>query len=238
MNRNAIALWSCFSRRLHCSGFPILMGMYYDARSSQPKRLQEPLPRKRPMSPDCGTRSSRSKGRINLGHIVSEYVTNNRARCNDELGWFRRQRSLSSAIRFAGLAMVHNKKHPHQHRLSRTALHTACNVLLGHEREIRRCESFDELHALLNTLLQGTEGVGELYIYDTASRIGARLDLWPTKVYLHAGTREGARALGFDGRPSIEVADLRKELRRLKPYEIEDFLCICKDELLSLRRAR
>jgi hypothetical protein len=35
-------------------------------------------------------------------------------------------------------------------------------------------------------------------MYDTALRIGAKLKLFPTKVYLHAGTRLGARALGLD----------------------------------------
>ncbi len=139
------------------------------------------------------------------------------------MNWVRSstQRTLRSAIRFAGLARVRNKKHPHQRRLSRTTLQRACDSLLRNESKIRRCKSFDELHNLLGILLHRTEGVGELYIYDTASRIGAKLHLLPAKVYLHRGTRKGAQALGYDGRvPAVEVSDLPRELRRLKPYEI------------------
>ena len=37
----------------------------------------------------------------------------------------------------------------------------------------------------------------ELYCYDTALRIGAKLGLKPDKVYLHRGTRVDARRLGL-----------------------------------------
>jgi hypothetical protein len=74
--------------------------------------------------------------------------------------------------------------------------------------------------------------------HDTAFRIGAKLDLLPVKAYLHAGARVGARALGYDRRlPWIEVSDLPRQLRRLKPYEIEDLLCIYKDVLGSARKS-
>jgi hypothetical protein len=45
-------------------------------------------------------------------------------------------------------------------------------------------------------------------------------------VYLHAGTREGARALNLSGK-TIDV----RELRKLSAEEIEDCLCIYKDAL-------
>ena len=40
--------------------------------------------------------------------------------------------------------------------------------------------------------------MGELVVYDTALRIGARFGLEPEKVYVHRGTREGVRKLGLD----------------------------------------
>ena len=36
-------------------------------------------------------------------------------------------------------------------------------------------------------------------------RIGAKINLFPTKVYLHAGTRRGARALGLDDRAKHQI---------------------------------
>jgi len=37
---------------------------------------------------------------------------------------------------------------------------------------------------------------------DTTLRIGAKLNLFPKKVYLHPGTRRSARALGLDAGPT------------------------------------
>jgi hypothetical protein len=53
-------------------------------------------------------------------------------------------------------------------------------------------------------------------------------------VYLHAGTRRGARALGLDhGSDSVSPNQLPPALRRLQPHEVEDVLCIYKDWLSS-----
>jgi hypothetical protein len=61
-------------------------------------------------------------------------------------------------------------------------------------------------------------GIGELYVYDTALRIGAKLGVFPEKVYLHAGTRIGVRNLGLDARrTALRMASLPRALRRLKP---------------------
>jgi hypothetical protein len=83
--------------------------------------------------------------------------------------------------------------------------------------------------------LKPVDGIGELYIYDTALRIGAKLNLLPSRIYLHAGARVGARALGFAGRLKyIELRDLPKEFQKLEPHEIEDVLCIFKDKLKQM----
>ena len=72
-------------------------------------------------------------------------------------------------------------------------------------------------------------GIGELAVYDTALRIGAKLDLLPTQVYLHRGTRDGAAEIRIDPRcPSITVAELASAFAVLEPHEIEDCLCIFK----------
>ena len=58
------------------------------------------------------------------------------------------------------------------------------------------------------------KGIGELTIYDTALRIGFYLDIYPDKVYLHAGTREGAkRLIGEDkvkNKKYLEMSELPK----------------------------
>lgn len=98
--------------------------------------------------------------------------------------------------------------------------------------KIEKCVHFDELFSLVEKLLLPIKGIGELYVYDTTLRIGANLNLLPTKIYLHAGTRTGAKRIGFQGtKKAIEVSELPPVLQQLKPFEIEDVLCIFKNEL-------
>ncbi len=106
--------------------------------------------------------------------------------------------------------------------------------------EIAACSGFDELHESIRRELKVRNrvfGAGELYIYDTAFRIGISRGLYPEKVYLHAGTRDGATALGiYNGKDVLEMSELPEELKRLKPYQVEDFLCLKKEVLHKFRR--
>ncbi|MEO0269567.1 MAG: hypothetical protein ABIN73_07505 [candidate division WOR-3 bacterium] len=54
----------------------------------------------------------------------------------------------------------------------------------------------------------------------------------PDKVYLHAGTKEGAKNLGLNtkGKKALQINELPKELKDLSPIEIEDILCIYRDK--------
>jgi hypothetical protein len=116
--------------------------------------------------------------------------------------------------------------------LKKATLEKAKEILLANLGELKKSQSFDDLFLLIEKLLQPINGAGELYIYDTALRIGANMNLLPTKIYLHAGTRVGARALGFNTKCRvIEKQDLPLDFKDLEPHEIEDVLCIFKSEL-------
>ena len=98
------------------------------------------------------------------------------------------------------------------------------------------CSSFHELFEMVNNAIGAIHRIGPLAIYDTACRIGAYLKLRPDKVYLHAGVRVGARAIGLgQGRDVLEVDELPVPFRRLAAGEIEDCLCIYKNELKRIR---
>jgi len=95
--------------------------------------------------------------------------------------------------------------------------------------------SFADLLTHVNTAVRPIHGIGELYVYDTTLRLGGHLRLVPREVYLHAGTRRGARALGLDHRSdSVSPNQLPTVLRRLRPHEVEDLLCIYKDWLRTV----
>jgi hypothetical protein len=52
--------------------------------------------------------------------------------------------------------------------------------------------------------------------HHTALRIGGFLKLQPDRVYLHAGTKDGAKLFGLGDRTSITAADLWVPFRRLR----------------------
>jgi len=96
--------------------------------------------------------------------------------------------------------------------------------------ELNACRRFDELHSLIERTIHSIGGLRELYTYDMALRIGAFLVLAPEFVYLHRGTRAGARTLGLNAKlPYLTIDSLPAELRTLSPAEVEDFLCIYRD---------
>jgi hypothetical protein len=176
---------------------------------------------------------------VTLASIVRAYVGVIRPHARAELGWFARQATLEAAIRNAALALnSRGKRYSHQCRLKKIALKRALSVLLEEASAMKRARDFDGLFSLIDVALQPIPGLGELYVYDTALRIGSKLNLFPEKVYLHAGTRRGARALGLNARVQVvEIKDLPSEFQVLEPHEIEDVLCIFKDKFTSSPQA-
>lgn len=143
---------------------------------------------------------------------------------------YRECANLTEAIKVATGAV--GKVPDHQRRVGREILKNACNRLLRHREEIRACESFDEVFALIEEHTADIHRFGKLAVYDTACRLGVFLGLDPEVVYLHAGTAKGARALGLDtSRGFLEMDELPKPFRVLEPWECEDFLCIYKARL-------
>lgn len=165
-----------------------------------------------------------------IEQVVDAYIRDWRAKAAGDLSFYRNQPSRTQAIRLAALAQTVNGKHPHQWRIKNSVLCRAAVPILS--STVRRSRTFHELHVRVRAAVARVRGIGELAIYDTALRIGAYLGLRPRRVYLHRGTRRGAAALGLGrGRKMIEVGELPRPFQRLRPYEIEDCLCIYEREL-------
>lgn len=147
-----------------------------------------------------------------------------------ELDFFRTRPSIQPVIHHAATATNEDGYcFDHQYRILRAARPRAKALLTAVISRLRTCRSFHELHTVIGELLSPVSGLGELYIYDTALRIGAYLGLAPEFVYLHAGTRQGARALGLGfGRAYLQMHELPGPLQALRADEVESFLCIYK----------
>jgi len=145
--------------------------------------------------------------RPTLAAIVRAYKNRHRFGGCDELAGFRDERTLGAAIRRAGMAeRCDGKRFSHQRRLPKTVLKAATAAL--HRASVRKANDFDELHQRVGNAIGSLVGIGELMVYDAALRLGAHLRLLPRRVYLHRGTRRGARALGLDWRAkSIALSD-------------------------------
>ena len=180
----------------------------------------------------CEASNSKNK-KMTLAEVVRSYKKNERKCAKRTLKFFAEQCALSKAIRYAGRAIVCwcGKKACHQHRIPNETLEAFAKKLLGCQRAIAKVVSFDDLYEKIKKCQ--IKGIGELAVYDTAVRIGVKLSLSPQKVYLHAGTLEGAKKLGIKGAKNgvaLPKSDFPKEFRSLKCREIEDCLCIYRKE--------
>src|SRR3990172_6384135 len=181
-------------------------------------------------------RDRQSRGASRMGVDYASIVHHYRQEfLPEDQAWFEyyKQLTLSRAIEKAALARgPSDEKFSHQWRIPNAVLNEAKNALLSQQEAIATCGSFDELHKLVEETAGAIPGFGELAAYDTSIRIGAHLDLWPDKIYLHAGTKIGYQALG--GNPNAKLApreEMPPELQVLEPHQIEDVLCIYKAEL-------
>ena len=171
-----------------------------------------------------------------LAEIVAAYEADYRDRCNGELGFYRSQPTFAEAVRVAAMAEgPGGKRMAHQRRIPHAVLQRSASGLRAQISLLKEARHFDDVHNVVGEAIGGIEGIGALTIYDTALRIAAYRRLSPARVYLHAGTREGARALGISKeRPWVSPKDLPAPLRRLRAGEIEDCLCIYKADLQRL----
>src|SRR5256885_15817936 len=127
-----------------------------------------------------------------LAEICQAYIDYRKGCCDDK-PFYEQQPALVDAIAKAAMATRANgRRCSHHTRKPRALLERATRRLLAIEPAIAVVRDFDALIDVVGAPLRGIKGLGPLYIYDTALRIGYRLRLLPQRAYLHAGTRAGA----------------------------------------------
>ena len=172
---------------------------------------------------------------MDLKVLVRHYIKICRPRLSSELKYFEKIQPFSEVLEKASMAINKNgKRFDHQRRLTSASLEGSKVCLSKVINPLKACKNFAELHDLLEKVLHDVHVIGELYCYDTALRLGAFLGIYPELVYLHRGTRDGAKALGLDWRSkTLDLKIFPQPLQKLKPHEIEDFLCIYKKYLFQ-----
>jgi hypothetical protein len=175
---------------------------------------------------------------MTFDEIVSDYMRQYRDNARAERRFFEMQRSPTAAIRKAALCeLPSGKRHPHQRRIPKNLLKDAETRLQAIRRKLATAADFYALHRLVEDGIGSIEGIGSLTVYDMSHRIGAHFGKAPQLVYLHAGTRIGARVFNISG-DSFDPRVLPRAFSRLTASEVEDCLCIYKDELRDRARSR
>lgn len=99
---------------------------------------------------------------------------------------------------------------------------------------------FDGLHDAIDDIKPF--GIGPVTVYDVAVRVGAYLGIEPRSVYLHAGVRQGVKALAaglcaigdvkrgeqlkkMTGMKAIPMSYFPKPWNEMKADDVEDMLC-------------
>ena len=142
------------------------------------------------------------------------------------------QSSLSDAIRVSCLCInENNKRHSHQYRLKKQYLDNFYSLLIAQNSLLKKSKNFDDLFTVVDGIK--TYGISNLTKYDIAQRIGMYLKLYPTKIYVHRGTRIGAQYLIGKIKTRTITKDQLPGIFQdpeLSCAEIEDILCIFKDK--------
>ncbi|RYL29482.1 hypothetical protein [Acinetobacter piscicola] len=183
----------------------------------------------------------------NLQQLIQHYQQQHRLIKLDELNQYVRSKyvqSLDDVFNVLALGKdIHGKMYSHQRRLGFKLIKQFVTSLLDLKECIHQAKSFAELYQILDLHIQNNKnelhGVGKLCLYDSALRIGAYLGHFPEDVYVQSGSEVGAKKWGL----RIENGKVDKKefpkiiLQQLECYEIEDFLCIYKDQLNKLNYA-
>jgi len=174
-----------------------------------------------------------------LARVVADYIKHRRRRARKERTHFAKLR-LREAVRLAGLAQTkEGKRFSHQRRVPTAALRRSADRLQDALPDLKAARDFDALYALVQATVGELRGIGALTVYDTANRLGGKLKLEPRRVYLHAGTLAGARAIGIPTEQDVVAMSVfPKEFRRLRPREVEDALCIFEARLRHIKARR
>lgn len=167
-----------------------------------------------------------------LNRIVKDYKADRKQNSDTYIDNCVNQPTLADAVEAAAKAENDKGKvHPHQRRVGRAALKVFAAHLKGFVKHLSATSTFDQIHEIV--VKAATEKIGELVIYDTAHRIGCYKGVFPDKVYLHSGTRVGARKLlgRLKNNKVLQMSELPTPLAKLSPDEVENVFCNFKDRM-------
>lgn len=178
-----------------------------------------------------------------LNDRIQCYKNNYDTLVEEENQFYQSASSVEEAIlRAAQSQNIDGKMNNHQKRLGESlCTDIACQLVKQSDKIIEAQKNgFKTLHNYILEYTQTIRRVGQLYVYDVSARLAKYFNLPIHDVYIHAGTRKGARYLELAEQngiiPHKELPNVIKE--NLSADEVENFLCICKDSFPTLQKEK
>jgi len=166
----------------------------------------------------------------NLIAIVRHYQT------------FKLPRQLPEVIQNAAKGIDPNGlMNNHQHRIGYATCIEGARELGKYEAEIKKAKTFEEIFGITELVKREVDGLGDLWSYDTALRIGFAKGVYPKEVYVQSGVKKGVRKIMGGLLPkgrSLPQHIFDPSLQKIEPYQLENFLCIYGKDYKTSRRKR
>jgi hypothetical protein len=165
-------------------------------------------------------------GKEALESVVKNYIEQNRPKSKMEFEWYAAQPSLEAAVRAAATVQTGSGKSTKTPRKGPVdSRKIAEEKLVSQLDALKASKTFDSLLESIERAILPIPGLNDVYAYDTATRIGAYLNIWPKHVYLYTGTRTGAKQLGIVTKKRLLLFNtLPEPMQELEPYEAEEAL--------------
>lgn len=189
-----------------------------------------------------------AKSPLWLSELSKDWKAKHSGRLEEHLNWYRSANDLTEAVARAARA-DHDKegtKHSHQRRMTKATAKDLRKFLCNRIGTLNAAQSFEEVYRCIEPAARSlgehkVSGCGPLLLNDTSLSIGVFLGFAPDRIYTQSGAFAGARALVkrlelrtkvVDG-GSLSMADIGGfcETLNLMPYEMEHFLCVCKESI-------
>jgi hypothetical protein len=164
---------------------------------------------------------------------------------NDWFDFVKSKKILDEKIETAVLSLNSSgKMHGHQRRvgldrLKKYAQSMLTEVNVERLKKALRTKDFHNVYSVFKEETKNHYMVSSLTAYDVAQRICSIYGIEPKFVYLHTGTTDGAKNLGISIRRKeyLKLNELPNWITAsLGPADIENFLCIFKDEIAGRAR--
>ena len=115
-----------------------------------------------------------------LRQIAEDYQYNHLPIVKREIKWFHTQPDFKTALETAATATSsQGVRYEHQHGIKVSAVDQALKALVREQEQIMWAIDFESMYTALDNLLKPIDGIGGMYVYDTALRIGAYRNIFP-----------------------------------------------------------